>query len=410
MKPPTTILNCKCFLGIFLIMSTFCVIIQSVTAQNIPDANFAQAIRNVCPTCIDASNNLLPPATTLINLNVENKNIVSLAGLQGFTSLQTFWAVDNQIPVLPTLPTNLISLGMRGNLLTTVSSLPNGLTLLDLDRNPVTSLPTLPSSLTQLWVQGCQLSSLPALPSGLTLLYCTNNQLTALPTLPNSLTKIECRGNQLTSLPALPNSLTELICYANLITSLPTLPGTLTKLRIDADKITCLPNPVVALQVYNANNILITTPLLCTLTAPGGTVLLTPSSIQNSTGMLSSGSNLKLSNAIQIGNSTETVAGTIRWTGADFEGYTGSAWKSLTAGTTSPTGYWQALTAGFAPVCPAGYTQALDINGKACNNGAGTTVTLVSPSPGNTGSYFTCSNGGASFATLLTSIWCLKTN
>lgn len=410
MKPPTTILNRKYFLGISLFMSSFCVIIHSVTAQNIPDINFAQAIRDVCPTCIDGSNNLLSPATNLINLNVENKNIVSLAGLQGFTSLKTLWAVDNQIPILPALPTNLTSLGMRGNLLATVFSLPNGLTSLDLDGNPVTTLPALPSSLTQLWVQGCQLSSLPSLPSGLTLLYCINNQLTALPALPNSLTKIECRGNQLTSLPTLPSGLIELICNANLITSLPTLPGTLTKLRIDADKITCLPNPVAGLQVYNANNILITTPLLCTLTATGGTVLLTPSGIQNSTGMLSSGNNLKLSNAIQIGTSTETVAGTIRWTGADFEGYNGSIWKSLTANTTSPTGYWQALTAGFPPSCPTGYTQAVDINGKTCNNGAGTTVTFVSPSPGNTGSYFTCSNGGASFASLLTSIWCLKTN
>ncbi|HAK78096.1 MAG TPA: hypothetical protein DCR35_17810 [Runella sp.] len=38
---------------------------NQLTAQNIPDANFAAAIRSACPTCIDASNNLLPPAASL---------------------------------------------------------------------------------------------------------------------------------------------------------------------------------------------------------------------------------------------------------------------------------------------------------------------------------------------------------
>jgi len=42
-------------------------------AQNIPDANFAAAIRSQCPTCIDASNNLLPPAASLTELNLYNK-------------------------------------------------------------------------------------------------------------------------------------------------------------------------------------------------------------------------------------------------------------------------------------------------------------------------------------------------
>jgi len=55
----------------------------------------------------------------------------------------------------------------------------------------------------------------------------------------------------------------------------------------------------------------------------------------------SSGSNiLTLSNAgdlsivrgLTVGNSTNTVAGTIRWTGMAFEGYNGSAWASLGSG------------------------------------------------------------------------------
>ncbi len=42
---------------------------------------------------------------------------------------------------------------------------------------------------------------------------------------------------------------------------------------------------------------------------------------------------LEVAGAIKIGNTATTHAGTIRWTGSDFEGYTGTEWVSLTAGT-----------------------------------------------------------------------------
>src|SRR3989344_1580149 len=38
----------------------------------------------------------------------------------------------------------------------------------------------------------------------------------------------------------------------------------------------------------------------------------------------------KISQGLQVGNTSNAIAGTIRWTGSDFEGYDGSAWKSLT--------------------------------------------------------------------------------
>ena len=41
---------------------------------------------------------------------------------------------------------------------------------------------------------------------------------------------------------------------------------------------------------------------------------------------------LDVDGAIKIGNASNTVSGTIRWTGTDFEGYTGTEWKSLTRG------------------------------------------------------------------------------
>ena len=41
---------------------------------------------------------------------------------------------------------------------------------------------------------------------------------------------------------------------------------------------------------------------------------------------------LEVDGAIKIGTTSNTNAGTIRWTGTDFEGYTGSNWVSLTSG------------------------------------------------------------------------------
>lgn len=114
---------------------------------NVPDANFASAIRAACPTCIDASNNLLSAAQALRILNVSSKSIASLSGIQGFTSLVE----------------------------------------LNCSYNSLTSLPTLPSSLQRL--------------------YCWNNQLTNLPTLPSSLYELNCSSNNLTTLPTIPNGM-----------------------------------------------------------------------------------------------------------------------------------------------------------------------------------------------------------
>ncbi len=217
---------------------------------HIPDDNFAAAIRAVCPTCIDGSDNLLPPAASLTSLDVSNKNIADLTGIEGFTALTNLNCGQNQLTILPILPDRLTYLYCSGNQLT--------------------SLPALPNSLITLYGAANQLTSLPTLPSNLEALDCAANQLTSLPTLPSSLTTLYCGYNQLTQLPSLPSSLITIQCLFNQITSLPTLPNTLAKLTIDADKIPCLPNLVAGLEVYNnvfnssTNSFtLITTPPVC---------------------------------------------------------------------------------------------------------------------------------------------------
>ena len=48
-------------------------------------------------------------------------------------------------------------------------------------------------------------------------------------------------------------------------------------------------------------------------------------------GVLAPTESLEVNGGVKVGNSTNTNAGTIRWTGTDFEGYNGTEWKSLTA-------------------------------------------------------------------------------
>ncbi len=74
---------------------------QKAISQNIPDANFAAAIRTACPTCIDSSNNLLPAAAGLTYLDVSGKNISNLTGIGGFSSLTNLNCGQNHLAVLP---------------------------------------------------------------------------------------------------------------------------------------------------------------------------------------------------------------------------------------------------------------------------------------------------------------------
>jgi hypothetical protein len=185
-------------------------------AQNIPDANFAEAIRYNCSTCITASpsNNLTADAATLTELYLEYRDITSLSGIGGFRSLQNLYVV----------------------------------------RNRLTSLPDLPSSLIRLYCDYNQLTSLPALPSGLKLLRAYSNRLTRLPALPTSLITLDIGNNLLSSLPTLPDGLGSLQTDGNPdLTTLPHLPASMYDLWIDyiPSRISCLPNAVAGMYVLN---------------------------------------------------------------------------------------------------------------------------------------------------------------
>ena len=80
--------------------------------------------------------------------------------------------------------------------------------------------------------------------------------------------------------------------------------------------------------------------------------------------------NVNVAGKIKVGDdSVSPTAGTIRWTGSDFEGYDGTVWKSLTAGGGETTDYADCVNTGafwvdeqgacYFPgsICPSGWTQ-----------------------------------------------------
>ena len=174
-------------------------------------------------------------------LQVDHKDIRSLAGLEYFTGLEKLWCWNNQLTALPPLPSGLLALICYSNQLTSLSVLPSGLIVLQCGDNQLTSLPALPSGLTYLSCDDNRLTTLPALPSRLTELLISNNQITSLPTLPLSLIGLNCGNNPLTLPTTLPSCLEWLSCFGLNLMSLPVLPPGLTILSCGNNQLTSLP-------------------------------------------------------------------------------------------------------------------------------------------------------------------------
>ncbi len=264
MKHPSTPTHRLTLLTFGVLLNLLWLGAPAATAQKIPDANFAQAIREQCPTCIDAENNLLPPAKTLTSLSVFSKNIASIEGVVGFEKLTFLGCSSNRLTELPSLPASLTGWYFSNNRLTNLPTIPANVRVLYVGYNELTSLPELPAGLKNLGFPSNQIASIAPLPSGLDFFDCSYTNLQALPELPATLTDLYCAGLRLASLPSLPPRLGNLVCNDNEITALPTLPNTLQRLRIDAAKITCLPNAVEGLKVFSGNdNDPIPTPPVC---------------------------------------------------------------------------------------------------------------------------------------------------
>jgi Leucine-rich repeat (LRR) protein len=178
------------------------------TAQttSIPDNNFEQALIDLGHDS-GAIDGLVTTAniSSLTYLDVYNKGISSLTGIEDFTALTTLYCTSN----------SLTSLDVSSNTaLTRLYCSYNSLTSLDVSSN---------TALTTLYCQSNSLTSLDVSSNtSLDFLDCGNNNLTSLDVSSNTaLTELWCQSNSLTSLDVSSNTaLTSLSCYSNSLTSL----------------------------------------------------------------------------------------------------------------------------------------------------------------------------------------------
>jgi hypothetical protein len=105
---------------------------------------------------------------------------------------------------------------------------------------------------------------------------------------------------------------------------------------------------------------------------------------------VSGGGELDLAGGIAIGNSSSTTAGTLRWSGSDFEGYNGTDWVSLTSSGGGGGGGAANSSASFvssvANMAGTATTAAGFLNftsATAVSNTAGTTTGFVAPADGS---------------------------
>lgn len=236
----------------------FAFALPSFAQTHIPDKNFANAIRQQCPSCIDGNDKLTAEAKDLKTLFVGVKQIKSLQGIEGFTNLQKLNCSTNQLTSLSSLPQSLLELNCGSNLLTSLPSLPLMLLTLDCPFNKLISLPVLPNGLQVLQCYQNEIEIVPVLPQTLTKLICSNNKITVLPVLPQSLLQLSCDNNLLTTLPTLPQNLEVFSCSNNKIAELSILPTTLKSLSCSLNLLTDLPTLPQGLGALNCSSNLLT--------------------------------------------------------------------------------------------------------------------------------------------------------
>lgn len=207
---------------------------KPICVTTITNSSFATAIRNVCPTCINASNQLTSVAESTTFISFSNQSITDITGIDGFLALQNLNVNSNLLTFLPnSFPPNLQILNCNNNPSILLNNLPNSLLTLDVSSDNLSALPTLPNGITTLNCSFNKITTINSLPTNLLLLNCSNNStadgvtryLTSLPaTLPTGLTYLDCSRNDLLTLPSLPSGLTNLYCYSNhRLSFLPTL-------------------------------------------------------------------------------------------------------------------------------------------------------------------------------------------
>ncbi len=275
----------KVYLGLLLVGL---VVFNPCKAQyvNIPDAGFVTWLQgHGFAACLNGNqlDTTCSAVLTTTTINCNGAPIYDLTGVQYFKNLATlacsgdslyttfqlpaslvsFNFANNQMSIMPALPTGLKSLVCTNNFISSVSALPPNLQQFSCGQNGFYSLPALPSTLQSLICDFNYLNGLPALPNSLQNLSCTYNVLYALPALPAGLQTLTCFGDSLFTLPALPSALTDLNCSSNALTSMPTLPSGLVTLFCSNNGIDSIPAlPGTLQKLYCQQNHLTVMPAL----------------------------------------------------------------------------------------------------------------------------------------------------
>ncbi len=212
---------------------------------NIPDANFLKALIS---SGVDTNNDgkiQVSEASVVTALNIENKFIASLNGIEAFTALTDLNCSRNPLSTLNLSKNSaLTNLACSFNYLSTLDISKNAaLISLDCSLNQLNSLDLSKNTLTELDCSYNQLTSLDiSKNTALTKLYCNNNQLSTLDVNNNTLKRLKCSQNQLSTLDISNcNALTLLDCYSNKLSTLDVSKnGSLNFLDCSANQLTTL--------------------------------------------------------------------------------------------------------------------------------------------------------------------------
>ncbi|MDO5971709.1 T9SS type A sorting domain-containing protein [Flavivirga aquimarina] len=241
----------------FLMLVQVCITAEAQNGDdpvNIPDVNFKNALLNYSTTIDTNDDDEISYAEAEAftgTINVNNKAIADLTGIEAFVNITTLYCYDNALTSLDVSNnTALTYLSCRSNALTSLDVSNNtALTSLHCYSNALTSLDV--SNNTALTNLRCYSNALTSLDvsnnTALTSLYCYSNDLTSLDVSNNTaLTYLRCGLNALPSLDVSNNTaLTFLNCYSNNLTSLDVSNNTaLTNLH-------CQSNALPSLDVSN---------------------------------------------------------------------------------------------------------------------------------------------------------------
>jgi len=221
----------------------------------VPDDNFEQALIDLGYDTAPLDDSVLTAnINTITSLNISEKNITDLRGIEDFAELKGLWCNNNQLTSIDlTMNIALIDLFCHSNQLTGLDVTKNTeLKQLSCSDNPLSGIDL--SNNTLLTHLGCSQNQLTSLDlSKNTLLInmaCVQNQLTNLDVSKNTLLEdMNCQFNQLTSLDISKNtSLERLWCGNNQLSGLDV--GVNTNLTY----LDCKNNQLTGLDVKNGNN------------------------------------------------------------------------------------------------------------------------------------------------------------